>query len=57
MIIKYCLSLATTSTSVYSELSYDSKTGNGVQALPSLRTLRDYRNYIRPTQGFNSEVI
>ena len=25
--------------------------------LPILRTLRDYKNYVRPTRGFNTEVI
>ena len=25
--------------------------------LPSLRTLRDYKNYIHPTRGFNHNVI
>ena len=25
--------------------------------LPSLRTLRDYINYIRPKRGFNNEVV
>ena len=29
----------------------------GVLVLPSLRTLRDYRNYIRPTRGFNPKVV
>ena len=57
MIIKYCSSLAAKSSSAYSELRYDSKTGNGVLVLSSLRTLRDYRDYIRPTQGFNPAVI
>ena len=30
---------------------------SGVLVLPSLRTLRDYRNYIKPTRGFNPDVI
>ena len=57
MIIKYCLNLAAKSTAAYSELRYDSATGSGVLVLPSLRTLRDYRNYIKPTRGFNPDVI
>ena len=57
MIIKYCLNLAAKSSSVYSDLRYDSKTGNGILVLPSLRTLRDYKNYIHPTRGFNPAVI
>ena len=57
MIIKYCLNLAAKSTAAYSELSYDSATGSGVLVLPSLRTLRDYRNYFKPTRGFNPDVV
>ena len=57
MIIKYCLSLAAKSISAYSELMNDSKIGNGVLVLPIFRSLRDYRFYIRPIQGFNHEVI
>ena len=56
MIIKYCLSLAAKSSSAYSDLRYNSRTGSGVLILPSLRTLRDYKNYIRPKRGFNNEV-
>ena len=50
MIIKYLLSLAAKSPSAYSELMYYFKTRNGVVTLPSLRTLKDYRSYIKPTQ-------
>ena len=57
MIIKYCLSLAVKSSSAYNDLRYDSKTGSGVLVLPSLRTLRDYKNYIRPTRGLNPKVL
>ena len=57
MIIKYCLNLAAKSSSTYSDLRYDSKTGSGILALPSLCTLRDYKNYIKPTRGFNPAVI
>ena len=57
MIIKYCLNLAAKSTAAYSELRYDSAAGSGVLVLPSLRTLRYYRNYIKPTLGFNPDVI
>ena len=38
-------------------MRYDSATGSGVLVLPSLITLRDYRNYIKPTRGFNLDVI
>ena len=57
MIIKYCLDLAAKSSSTNSDLRYDSKTGSGILVLPSLRTLRDYRKYIKPTREFNPAVI
>ena len=57
MIIKYCLNLAAKLTAAYSELRYDLVTASGVLVFPSLRTLRDYRNYIKPTCGFNPDVI
>ena len=56
MIIKYCISLAAKS-SAYSDLRYNSRTGSGVLIFPSLRTLRDYKNYIRQKRGFNNEVV
>ena len=34
-----------------------SEKGSGVLVLPSLRTLRGYRNYTRPTRGFNPKVV
>eukprot|EP00795_Rhopilema_esculentum_P010443 gene10443-19147_t len=52
MIIRFCLSLASKSASVYDELRH-----TNILTLPSRRTLRDYRNAIRPKTGFNSEVI
>ena len=57
MIITFCLNLAAKSSSAYKDLRYDNTTGTGIIVLPSLRTLRDYKNYIRPTRGFNPEVI
>ena len=57
MIIKYCLSPAAKFSSAYSDLRYNSRIGSGVMILPSLRTLRDYKNYIRPKRGFNHEVV
>ena len=33
------------------------KTNSGFVILPSRRRLRDYKNYIRPQQGFNKDVI
>ena len=57
MIIKYCLSLAAKSSSAYSDLRYNSRTGSGVLILLSLRTVRDYTNHIRPKRGLNNEVV
>ena len=57
MIMKYCPNLGSKSPSTYSDLRYDSKSGSGILLLPSLRTLRDYKNYIKPTRGFNPAVI
>ena len=52
MIIRFCLSLASKSASAYDELR-----NSNVLILPSRRTLRDYKNVIRPKTGFNSEVV
>ena len=52
MIIRFCQSLATKSGSAYDELR-----NSNVLVLPSRTTLRDYRNTIKPTVGFNSKVI
>ena len=57
MIIKFYVALVTKSSSAYSELRYDSEKGSSVLVLPSLRTLRDYRNYTRRTRGFNLKVF
>ena len=54
MVITFCLNLAAKSSSAYSDLRYDS---NGILVLPSLRTLRDYKNDIKPTRGFNPAII
>ena len=51
MIIKFFLNLAAESSSAYKDLRCDNKTGTGVLVLLGLRTLRDYKNYIRPTRG------
>ena len=56
-IIKFCLSIAAKSPAAYNQLRFDEKAGSGVLVLPSHRTLRDYRNYIKPKQGFNTAVI
>ena len=57
LVIKFCLALTAKSSFAYSELRYDSEKGSGVLVLPGFRTLRDYRNYIRPTRGFNPKVV
>ena len=57
MIIRYCLDLAARSPAVYDEISYDEKTTSGFVILPSRRRLKDYKNYIRPQQGFKKDVI
>ena len=51
MIIRFCLLIASKSASAYNKLR-----SSNVLTLPSLRTLRDYKNVIRPTTGFNIEV-
>ena len=57
MIIKYCLGIYAKSPAAYEQLRKNEKEGTGVLVLPSQRTLRDYRNYIRPQIGYNSHVI
>ena len=52
MIIRFCLSIAAKSPSAHDELR-----SSNILTLPSRRTLRDYRNAIRPKVGFNKEVI
>ena len=57
MVIKFCLNLAVKSSFAYKDLQYDRTRGTGIFVLPSLRPLRDYKNYIRPTGGFNLELL
>ena len=52
MVIRFCLSLASKSASAYDELR-----SSNVLTLPSRRTLRDYRNAIRPSAGFNPQIV
>ena len=52
MIIRFSLSLAAKPAAAYDELR-DSK----ILTSPSRRTLRDHRNAIKPSVGFNKEVI
>ena len=55
MVIKVCLSLAA-KCFTYSDFCYNSKTGSGILVLPSRRTLREYKTYIRP-RGFSPDII
>ena len=57
MVIKFCLLLASKSPAAYEALRFNEKSQSGVLVLPSQRTLRSYKNYIRPKQGFNKEII
>ena len=57
MVIKFCLGLYAKSPAAYQHFRFDEKEGTGVLVLPSQRTLRDYRNHIRPKRGFNAEII
>ena len=57
MIIRCCLGLAAKSPATYDSLRYDQGKGTGALILPSRRRLRDYKNYIRPKQGLNHEII
>ena len=52
MIIRFALSIATKSPAVYEELR-----NTELLTLPSMRTLRDYRNFVQPKSGFNPEVV
>ena len=52
MIISFYLSLAAKSASCYEELR-----NSDILKLLSQRTLRDYRNFVNPKQGFNKLVI
>ena len=51
MIIRFCLSLASKSSSAYDGLS-----NSNVPTLPSRRTLRDYKMPLAKA-GFNDEVV
>ena len=57
VIIRYCLGLAAKSPSFYDDIRYGENNNTGFLMLPSRRRLRDYKNYIRPTQGFNRDVV
>ena len=52
MIIRFALSLAIKSPAAYEELRK-----SGIMILPCRRTLRDYKNAITPSTGFNPGVI
>ena len=52
MIIRFCLSLMSKSPSAYEEIR-----NSNILTLPSTRTLRDYKNFIKPETGFRKKVI
>ena len=52
MIIRFCLLLASKSASAYDQLM-----SSNVLTLHSCKTLRDYKNAIKPHAGFNPAVI
>ena len=52
MIIRFCLSLLSKSPSTYEEIR-----NSNILTLPSTRTLRDYKNFIKPEPGFRKSVI
>ena len=52
MIIRFALSIATKSPSVYEELR-----SSGVLKLPRKRTLRNYKNVVKPKQGVSEQII
>ena len=57
MIIRYCLGLSAKSPSFYDDIRYGENNNTDFLMLPSRRRLRDYKNYILPTQGFNRDVV
>ena len=52
MIVCFGISVASRSPSAYDEIR-----DSNILVLPSRKTLRDYRNAIRPKVGFNPDVI
>ena len=56
MIIQCCFALQARSAAAHNEIRYDEKTWTGFIVLSIQRRLRDYKNYIHPTQGFNHEI-
>ena len=52
MIIRYCLSLYAKSSSTYEEIR-----NSGILRLPSTRTLKDYKNFIKPKRGFQKDIV
>lgn len=52
MLIRYCLSFGAKLPSCYEELR-----NSNILVLPSQRTLRDYKNFIRPKRGFHDHAV
>ena len=57
MITKFCLAIAVKSPTAYEKIRLNQQKGSGILVVPSQRTLRDCRNYIRPQRRFNPEVV
>ena len=51
MIIKFCSAIIAKSPTACEEIWLNQQKGSGILILPIQRTLRDYRNYIRPQRG------
>ena len=49
--------MAAKSSTPYEEIPLNQEKGSGLLILPSQRTVRGYRNYIRPQRGFNPDVV
>ena len=55
--VEFCLFIYAKSSSVYNNLRKSEKNPDGILFLPHERTLRDYRNHIKPSPGFIPEII
>lgn len=52
MMIRFCLSLWSKLASAYEEIR-----NSNTLTLPSTRTLRDYKNFIKPETGLRTQVV
>ena len=51
------MAIATKSPTPYEEIWLNQQKGSEIPILLSQRTLRDYRNYIKPQRGFNPKRV